>query len=40
MCRHVFYFSIIILAALHDMWGLSSLTRDQTCTLCSGIMES
>ena len=25
---------------LHGMWDLSSLTRDQTCGLCSGSMES
>ena len=26
----IFFF----LAVLHSMWDLSSLTRDQTCTLC------
>ena len=40
MCTHVFYLSIIILATPPDMWDLSSLTRDRTCSLCSGIMES
>ena len=28
-----------LLAAPHSMWDLSSLFKNQTCTLCSGSME-
>ena len=31
---------IFFLAAPHGMWDLSSPTRDRTCALCSGSMES
>ena len=30
----------LIFAALHSRWDLSSLARDQTCTLCIGSTES
>ena len=29
-------FFLIFLAVQHGMWDLSSLTRDQTCTPCTG----
>ena len=31
---------IILLAMLHSLWDLSSLTRDQTCAPCRAIVES
>ena len=36
----LFFMSFFFLAAHHGMRDLSSPTRDQTCTPCSGSMES
>ena len=34
--RAILNIFIYLLAALHSMWDLSSLTRDQTCASCIG----
>ena len=35
-----FFFLILFLAALQDLWDISSLTRDQTHAPCIGSLES
>ena len=36
---HLWFFSFYFLAMLHSLWHLSSLARDQTCTLSSESSE-
>ena len=36
----LFIYLFLFLATPLEMWGLSTLTRDQTCAPCSGSAES
>ena len=38
--KGVVFVLLFFLAMPHSMWALSSLTRDQTCTPCTGSIES
>ena len=40
MCVYIYMYVCIYIAMLHDMQDLSSPTRDQTHTACSGSTES
>ena len=40
LIQQIFPFFFFLLAALHSMWDVSSLTRDRTCIPCSASTES